>query len=104
MNGVRALCTIANPELSMTCLILISTSSLLLHKFKMDPTTLTGLLLIIVPVAFNVTFFLLQRAFEYPDILRKPTDHILRRFKEGGASLRLLWYAFTFSAVLFTPV
>ena len=28
----------------------------------------------------------------------------MRRFKEGGASLRWLWYAFTFSAVLFTPV
>src|SRR5688500_15218357 len=66
--------------------------------------TLTGLLLIVVPIAFNVTFFLLQRAFEYPDILRKPTDHILQRFKEGGAPLRLLWYAFAFSAVLFTPV
>ena len=67
-------------------------------------TTLTGLLLIIVPIAFNVTFFLLQRAFEYPDILRKPTDTILRRFQQGGGSLRRLWYAFTFSAVLFTPV
>ena len=66
--------------------------------------TLTGLLLIVVPIAFNVTFFLLQRAFEYPDILRKPTDTILRRFREGGASLRRLWYAFTFSALLFTPV
>jgi uncharacterized protein DUF4386 len=67
-------------------------------------TTLTALLLIVVPIAFNVTFFLLQRAFEYPDILRKPTDTILRRFREGGASLRRLWYAFTFSALLFTPV
>ena len=66
--------------------------------------TLTGLLLIVVPIAFNVTFFLLQRAFEYPDILRKPTDYILRRFKEGGAPLRNLWYTFAFSAVLFTPV
>jgi hypothetical protein len=70
----------------------------------MKLTTLTGLLLIIVPIAFNVTFFLLQRAFEYPDILRRPADHILTRFKEGGASLRRLWYAFTFSAILFTPV
>jgi hypothetical protein len=70
----------------------------------MELNTLTGLLLILVPVAFNVTFFLLQRVFEYPDILRKPTDHIMQRFKEGGASLRRLWYAFTFSAVLFTPV
>ena len=66
--------------------------------------TLTGLLLIIVPIAFNITFFLLQRAFDYPDILRQPTDTILRRFKQGGAPLRRLWYAFTFSAVLFTPV
>lgn len=70
----------------------------------MELTTLTGLLLILVPIAFNVTFFLLQRAFEYPDILRKPTDTILRRFKDGGAPLRRLWYAFAFSAVLFTPV
>jgi hypothetical protein len=63
-------------------------------------TALTGLLLIIIPIAFNVTFFLLQRAFEYPDILRKPTDYVLRHFKEGGAPLRRLWYAFAFSAVL----
>ena len=66
--------------------------------------TWTGLLLIIVPIAFNATFFLLQKAFEYPDILRKPTDYVLRRFKEGDAPLRRLWYAFTFSAVLFAPV
>jgi hypothetical protein len=66
--------------------------------------TLTALLLIVVPIAFNVTFFLLQKAYSYPDILRQPTETILRRFKEGGAPLRRLWYAFTFSAVLFTPV
>ena len=70
----------------------------------MKLTTITGLLLIVVPMAFNVTFFLLQRAFEYPDILRKPTDTILQRFQQGGPSLRRLWYAFMFSAVLFTPV
>jgi hypothetical protein len=70
----------------------------------MKATTLAALLLVLVPIAFNVTFFLLQRAFDYPDILRQPTDHILRRFKEGGAPLRRLWYAFALSAVLFTPV
>jgi hypothetical protein len=74
------------------------------EKTELALITLTGLLLILVPIAFNVTFFLLQRAFEYPDILRKPTDTILRRFKEGGSPLRRLWYAFAFSAVLFTPV
>ena len=47
----------------------------------MKLTTLTALLFIIIPIAFNVTFFLLQRAFEYPDILRKPTDYILKHFK-----------------------
>ncbi len=65
---------------------------------------LTALLLIVVPIAFNATFFLLQKTFSYPDILRQPTETILRRFKEGGAPLRRLWYAFAFSAVLFTPV
>lgn len=70
----------------------------------MTLTLLTGLLLVVVPIAFNATFLLLQRAFEYPDILRQPTDTILRRFKAGGAPLRILWYAFTLSAVLFTPV
>jgi hypothetical protein len=70
----------------------------------MELTTVTGLFLIIVPIAFNVTFLLLGRAFEYPDILRKPTDYILRQFKQGGAPLRRLWYAFTFSTILFTPV
>jgi hypothetical protein len=70
----------------------------------MNLITLTGLLLIVVPITFNVTFFLLQRAFEYPEILRKPTDYVLQRFKEGGAPLRRLWYAFALSAVLFTPV
>jgi hypothetical protein len=66
--------------------------------------TLTGLLLIAVPLAFNATFFLLQRAFEYPHILRKPSDYVLRRFHAGGAPVRRLWYAFAFSALLFTPV
>jgi len=64
----------------------------------------TGLLLIVVPIAFNATFILLQRSFAYPDILRQPTETILQRFKQGGPPLRRLWYAFAFSAVLFTPV
>jgi hypothetical protein len=64
----------------------------------------TGLLLIIVPLAFNATFLLLQRAFEYPDILRKPTAYILSQFRAGGVRLRRLWYAFALSSVLFLPV
>lgn len=67
-------------------------------------TLITGLLLIVVPLIFNVTFFMLARAFDYPDILRQPTETILRRFQAGGAPLRRLWYVFMLGAVLFTPI
>jgi hypothetical protein len=45
-----------------------------------------AVLLIALPIAFNVIFFLLQKAFAYPDILRKPTGDILVRFVAGGVS------------------
>lgn len=61
-------------------------------------------LLIALPVAFNLSFFLLGRSFDYPDILRQPTDHVLRRFHDGGAPLRLLWWCFMLTAVLFAPL
>ena len=34
--------------------------------------------LLVVPIAFNLAFFELGRAFDYPDILRKEPDEILR--------------------------
>ena len=43
---------------------------------------LTGLLLIVVPLMFNAAFLLLQRAFDYPDILRRPVDEVLRRQRD----------------------
>lgn len=64
----------------------------------------TALLLILVPLAFNVTFFLLQRMFDYPNILRRPSSEILTRFHAGGVGLRRAWYAFTLSALLFAPI
>jgi hypothetical protein len=67
-------------------------------------TAITGLFLILVPLAFNATFFRLQRTFDYPDILRRPTEEVLRRFHAGGPALRLSWYLFALSAILFTPV
>jgi hypothetical protein len=63
----------------------------------------TGLLLILLPIAFNVIFFLLQRTFEYPDILRKSTDYILSRFNAGGNRLILTWYSFALTGLLFVP-
>jgi hypothetical protein len=69
----------------------------------MNVTRFTGLLLILLPIAFNVIFFLLQRTFEYPDILRRPTDYILSRFNAGGNRLILTWYSFALTGLLFVP-
>jgi hypothetical protein len=63
-----------------------------------------GLLLILLPLAFNAFFFLLGRRFDYPDILRHPTEDILSRFTAGGASLKLVWYGFMLTAVLLAPL
>lgn len=64
---------------------------------------ITGLFLIALPVAFNLVFFALSRAFEYPAILRQPTDTILRKFVAGGKRLIGLWYAFAMTALLAVP-
>ena len=58
----------------------------------------TALLLIAVPVAFNLAFFELGRAFDYPAILRLEPDEILRRFAAGGSGLILRWEALLLSA------
>jgi hypothetical protein len=63
-----------------------------------------GALLILLPLAFNAFFFLLGRRFDYPDILRRPTEDILSRFQAGGVGLKLLWYGFMLTAVLLAPL
>ena len=63
-----------------------------------------GLLLIVAPVSFNLLFIALGRVFDYPDILRRPIDEILRRFAAGGRRLVVLWYAFALTGVLFVPL
>ena len=45
----------------------------------------TAGLLIAMPILFNLLFALLQSTFEYPDILRRPPDEVLRRFGLGAA-------------------
>jgi uncharacterized protein DUF4386 len=65
---------------------------------------LAGVILITTPVAFNVFFTLLTVTFEYPDILREPTDHVLRQFDAGGSGLITIWYGFMLTAVLFVPL
>ena len=56
----------------------------------MSTATLAGLLLIVMPVAFNVVFGMLAARFDYPDILRRPTDEVPSRFEAGGTGLVLL--------------
>jgi hypothetical protein len=65
---------------------------------------ITAALLITVPVAFNLAFFELGRAFDYPDILRREPDEILRRFAAGGAGLVLRWQALLVSALAMLPL
>ncbi|HWD44177.1 MAG TPA: DUF4386 domain-containing protein [Actinomycetota bacterium] len=69
----------------------------------MTTQVLTGLLLLVLPVAYNLFFTLLARGFGYPDILRQPTDQVLARFAAGGSRLVLIWWGFAMSAVLFAP-
>lgn len=71
---------------------------------KSSLRTLTGLLLIVVPILITTAFTLLQMNFEYPTILRQPTDYILQKFVAGGSGLIATWYLFMFSAVLFVPI
>ena len=70
----------------------------------MSLDVVTGVLLILVPLAFNVAFLALGRAFEYPDILRKEPDEILRRFHAGGPGLILRWEALLLSALAMLPL
>jgi hypothetical protein len=70
----------------------------------MSLESMAGLVLIVVPVAFNAAFFELGRAFDYPDILRREPDEILRRFAAGGPGLLLRWHALLLSAVGMLPV
>ena len=61
------------------------------------------MLLVTLPISYNVLFTVLARSFDYPDILRRPTDEILRRFAAGGNRLILTWWGFAMTAVLLAP-
>jgi hypothetical protein len=69
----------------------------------MTTQVLTGLLLLVLPVAYNLLYTLLARTFDYPDILRQPTSRVLERFTAGGSRLILTWWGFAMSAVLLAP-
>ncbi|MGH2445374.1 MAG: DUF4386 family protein [Candidatus Limnocylindria bacterium] len=70
----------------------------------MSPETAAAALLIGVPIAFNAAFLELGRAFDYPDILRREPDEILRRFAAGGPGLILRWEGLLVSALAMLPL
>lgn len=69
----------------------------------MTTRVIAGVLLILLPVAYNLLYAMLARSFEYPDILRRPTSEVLERYAAGGSRLILTWWAFAMSAVLLVP-
>lgn len=70
----------------------------------MDARQVTAIISIAVPIVFNVAFFELGRAFDYPAILRRPADEILRRFAAGGTGLLLRWHLLFLSALAMLPM
>src|SRR5215217_1703460 len=70
----------------------------------MSAATVAGLLLIAVPMAFNVTFGMLAARFDYPDVVRRPTAEVLAAFGAGGTRLVLTWWAFALTAVAMVPL
>jgi hypothetical protein len=60
--------------------------------------------LIGLPIAFNGFFLALARLFDYPSVLRSPVGVVLSRFLAGGLRLKLVWYGFMLTAVLFAPL
>lgn len=70
----------------------------------MSASLAAAVLLIALPIAFNAAFAALAAKFDYPDILRRPTEEILERFRRGGSSLVLLWWGFAMTAVLLGPL
>ncbi len=70
----------------------------------MSATTWAAVFLIGLPIAFNVAFAMLAARFDYPDVLRLPTEEVLLLFRAGGSALVLLWWAFALTAVLLAPL
>jgi hypothetical protein len=63
-----------------------------------------AVLLIIVPIGFNLAFFELGRTFDYPNILREPPGVVLRRVDAGGTPLLLRWQGLLTSALAMLPL
>ena len=63
-----------------------------------------AVLLVAVPILFNLAFAELGRTFSYPDVLRRPAAEVMQRVRDGGSALALRWWAFLLSALLMVPL
>lgn len=70
----------------------------------MSTVAVAGVLLIALPVAFNLAFGVLAATFDYPDILRRSTHEVLASFREGGTKLLLWWWIFSLTAAALVPL
>lgn len=57
----------------------------------------------IAAVALLIPYTMLTMRFDYPDILRKDTASVLKRFYEGGNSLIWTWFAFAVTGLPLIP-
>jgi hypothetical protein len=70
----------------------------------MSTATVAGMVLVALPLVFNAAFAALAAIFDYPDILRRPTDEVLARFRAGGTKLVLWWWTFALTAAALAPL
>jgi hypothetical protein len=70
----------------------------------MTTATVAGMVLVALPLVFNAAFAALATIFDYPDILRRPTDEVLARFRAGGTKLVLWWWTFALAAAALAPL
>ncbi len=67
-------------------------------------TRVTGLVLLAELLLLVVPNFILEAAFEFPDILRRPAGEVLELFRQNQATIVPAYYAFALSGVLFAVV
>jgi len=65
---------------------------------------LTAALLIVAAVATNIAFTALGSVFDYPDILKEPTDAILAAFRAHQGAVTGWFVVLAGSAALFAPI
>ncbi|QAY72048.1 DUF4386 family protein [Agromyces protaetiae] len=67
-------------------------------------TTLTGILLIASAVVVNVAFTVLGTAFDYPDILQRPSDEVLGRFAANPVVIGGTFALLAAGAAMLAPI